>query len=329
MTRTPPDATSPFDAWTLIREEATYSVYEHDTMLYGAQVTLREWVPHDPVQTTVRTRGTLRQELAPPIVIASGWCLSPEPYYHQARALAALGRRVTTFDSPHGVDLDETVLVQYKNIPPAELRRMLVLLDVIEHHNRQSVVDVIAHSEGAFYTALAADIHPEYFRSIIFQAPSGITTAHDTKHSIAHKVFVDVPDLAVSYTRELLGHIVHAARTKDDVREAIQLAFGNSWFNMAHDMKSAWASVWALSDADIRDVIRRLQSEGIRITIMAAEDDVTFPLEELQEKGEDLVLNMIVMADDVHNAVLTESQAPEYAHTVADILRHYDSPQLS
>lgn len=202
----------------------------------------------------------------------------------------------------------------------------MVLLDVIENHNRHSKVDVIAHSEGAFYTALAADLHPEYFRSIIFQAPSGISTAHDEKHTPLHKTVWDTPKLALSYTYELLRHIVRAMREDDDVREKIMLAFGNSWFNMLRHMKSAWMSVWVLSDADIRDALKRMQQAGVCVTIMAAEDDVTFPLEALQEKGEDVVLDMIVMADDVHNAVLTHRDAPEYAAVVSEILRTYDSP---
>lgn len=45
-----------FDAsWKLVRKEPLYTVYEHTAHLYGDSVVLREWIPHDPAQTTITT----------------------------------------------------------------------------------------------------------------------------------------------------------------------------------------------------------------------------------------------------------------------------------
>lgn len=104
-----------------------------------------------------------------PVIIAPGWSEPPEVFEMSRAVMAARGRKSLAFDHPR-VGGEVTPNPDY---PTPELRKALALLDLIEHTGSEKV-DVVAHSEGAIYSAIAASLKPEKFRNIVLVAPGGM-----------------------------------------------------------------------------------------------------------------------------------------------------------
>ncbi len=57
--------------------------------------------------------------------------------------------------------------------PKEEVRKALNILGVLEEKDVEKT-DVIAHSEGAVNTLIAASLYPEKFRNIVLFGPAGL-----------------------------------------------------------------------------------------------------------------------------------------------------------
>ena len=110
-----------------------------------------------------------------PIFLAPGWGCDLDVYKGTLKTLFEQERRVVSLNHPrHGGDLKahstEEMLEKY---PTEELRKALNILSVMEQKGIPQA-DVIAHSEGAINTTIAATLHPEKFRNIVFFGPAGL-----------------------------------------------------------------------------------------------------------------------------------------------------------
>jgi len=108
-----------------------------------------------------------------PVVFSLGYSTTPEIYAENIRVLAESGRRVISVDSPHGLKV-HTVPEELSGIlPEVELPKLSA---VVESLNELGIdkVDVVGHSEGGSYMALAAYLYPKKFRNLVLVDPAGM-----------------------------------------------------------------------------------------------------------------------------------------------------------
>ncbi|MCC7004613.1 alpha/beta fold hydrolase [Candidatus Nomurabacteria bacterium] len=109
-----------------------------------------------------------------PLFLAPAWACTVETYKPVLETLAETDRRVLGINHPRfGGDMSTAPEEAVNNYSFEELRKALNIIDVIKQKDIEKV-DVITHSEGAINTAIAAMLHPEKFRNIVFYAPAGL-----------------------------------------------------------------------------------------------------------------------------------------------------------
>jgi pimeloyl-ACP methyl ester carboxylesterase len=110
-----------------------------------------------------------------PVFFAPAWGCSTEVYKPALEELSKTHRRVVSSNHPRiGGSLENLVPDEIINQYPTEtLRKSLNILGVLEQKG-VGKTDIIAHSEGAINTVIAATLHPEKFRNIVLFAPAGL-----------------------------------------------------------------------------------------------------------------------------------------------------------
>lgn len=132
-------------------------VVRHEVLLENKEkLVVREFIPIKALHKT-------------PVIIASGWSLSDKPYHDLADGLAMIGHRVFTFDAPYGVRC-----VESHTIVPLPILRRIEVLKAIINSQKLGKVNIVAHSEGALYTAHATKELGSHIGDIVLLAPSGI-----------------------------------------------------------------------------------------------------------------------------------------------------------
>ena len=109
-----------------------------------------------------------------PVLLAPGWGLTDKVYQPAIQELVKRGRRVISLNHPRiGGDMSAAPQEALDKYPTEEVRKALNLIDLLDQKGIEKT-DVIAHSEGAINTCIAAVLHPEKFRNIVFYAPAGL-----------------------------------------------------------------------------------------------------------------------------------------------------------
>ena len=112
-----------------------------------------------------------------PVLFASGWGNTIKSYKDSMKIMSEKGRRVLGVEhARQGISensLKNEQTDETKKYPIEELRKAFSILAVINKKNIEKI-DVIAHSEGAINTAIAASIEPEKFSRIVFLNPAGM-----------------------------------------------------------------------------------------------------------------------------------------------------------
>ena len=195
-----------------------------------------------------------------PTVVAPAWGVRPDVYRYNIGTLVDAGRRVISVDAPHGVETEKE-----EDLPMAELRKMAAIMETVEAKGIEKV-DVVAHSEGALYMTIAATLHPERFRNTVLVDPAGIIGEDNIMR--LGKGFGE--DAALEAERR---------KTKTD-RDATDPAEFQRTI-LSSPLKSL-REIFAISGADIREMLRNLKEKGIGISVIHAIDDKGFPMERVQ-----------------------------------------------
>ena len=220
-----------------------------------------------------------------PVLLAHAWGCTNEVYKPAIRTLSESGRRVMSLDHPRiGGDINKRasreVLEKYPN---EEVRKAYDILDLL---NRKGIekTDVVAHSEAAINIAIAATLHPEKFRNIVFYGPAGLIgedtftrllkgfagqskRAESLKATPAAEKTSGFSEIPITETEKKVA----AAAAKEAIKYFAK--------NPVRAVKEAWG----ISKSQIHEMLRYLHEKGIGIVVMAAVDDPVFQMEQMQK----------------------------------------------
>ncbi len=217
-----------------------------------------------------------------PVLYGIGYSAVPGNYGQAIIDLAEKNRRVISIEAPHGVDTQPIT-----EHPMVELRKAAAWLEMMEQNNIEKA-DAVAHSESAIYITIAATMHPEKFRNIILVDPAGIIGKDSA------------PRLMIGFAMDLIKEIIDDVRKSKDVlySEYNPLHLINAEYLPARPQTSilelaqkviaidpldSIKSFFAISNADILDMIKNLREKGVGVYIIHAADDKIFPTEDVQK----------------------------------------------
>jgi pimeloyl-ACP methyl ester carboxylesterase len=239
-----------------------------------------------------------------PVIVAPGWAVNAEVFKDNIQELAKRGRRAISFGNYHGV---ENNLTNMENIPNEEWRKVVALIGTIESQNIDKV-DVMAHSEGAIYTLLAAKMYPEKFRNIILVDPAGFI--QDDSWS---KLLVRFSkDLGKQYLRSILNgqayqpalnKVGHARMENINTPETIKvpklaqtvkhlgpeptlnksIQAGHHFISAARRPLATLKEAFAIGKQDLIDVLGELQRQEVNVSILHAASDSAFPIDQVRQ----------------------------------------------
>jgi len=239
-----------------------------------------------------------------PTVLAPGFSGTPMAHEQNILGLAKAGRRVISVDSPHGLaehGVEKDLAGDHAEVELAKLSAIIQALD--ERGIKQ--VNVVAHSEGAIYMALAASLYPGRFRNMVFVNPGGMIGKDN------------VFRLGKGMAHQLAVQAASEARRTDTDRQAEKLRSPLIPLRViASNLKRAWGSVKVVADSDIVDMLKDLKAQGVGISIIHGADDKVFPMERVQkEVGADAVTGFYSVRGG-HNEIFIR---PEQYTKVADL----------
>lgn len=260
--------------------------------VYGGEIEVYDVVPEE-----------LKTEI--PTIVAPGWSANAEVFKDNMRELARRGRRSISVGNYHGIKNDQEAP---PDIPNAEWRKIVALMGTIESKELDEV-DVIAHSEGAIYTLLAAKMHPEKFRNIVLVDPAGFIEDDSTLKLSARFA----KDVGIQYLRGALGgkgyapalkRVGHARMKQMGSQAKMKLpriaqvikhlgpeptlkqsatAGHHAGRAFTENPVTALKQVFAISSQDMTETLDDLQKLGVNVSILHAASDKAFPIDKVKK----------------------------------------------
>lgn len=242
-----------------------------------------------------------------PALFAPGWSGTPEMYKDTIRILYENNRRVLSLaHARHGGDeksAPESVQTEY---PADELRKALALLKLLGEKNIEKI-DVIAHSEGAINTAIAASLAPEKFRNIVFVNPAGL---------IGPDRF---PKLAGRFALAAIQTLFEVVSYKQETEKTrFRRALKESLRYIAKNPVRALKEAVAISQSEINDMLKDLHSLGIGIAIINGIDDPVFPMNRMQAIVKSAEIDAFLSVKGGHNEIVSDPE--KYAASADELL---------
>lgn len=238
-----------------------------------------------------------------PTVLAPGFSATPTAHEQNILGLAHEGRRVISVNAPHGLAKHaiERRAMEHAGVELAKLSAIVQALD----ERGIAKADVVAHSEGAIYMALAALLYPGRFRNMVLVNPGGMIGKDN------------VIRLASGMFKELHGQMKSEAKRNDADRQkpgdplaAIKI--------LASNLRRSWESVKAITRSDTVKILKQLKRQGIGISIIHGVDDQVFPMERVQkEVGADAITGFYSVRGG-HNEIFIRPK--QYTRAVALVL---------
>jgi pimeloyl-ACP methyl ester carboxylesterase len=206
-----------------------------------------------------------------PVFLAPAWGLNVDVYKRAIETLSGRERRVISLSHPRrGGDLKaKSSDEERKKYPQEELRKAYNILEVMEK-KKISQVDAIAHSEAAINVTIAAMLHPERFRNVVYYAPAGLI-GRDTFTQLINRFSkqergASLADVPITEEEKETGAAAHAswssylrANPVRGIREANEI-----------------------SQSQIHEMIRYLHQKGIGIVVASGIDDPVFPTNKMK-----------------------------------------------
>src|SRR3989344_879390 len=231
-----------------------------------------------------------------PTLWAPAWACTLPVYKPAITELAKLGRRVISLDHPRfGGSFSPTPPEEsLKDYPQTQLRKALNILAVLEKKGIEKT-DVIAHSEGAMNTVIAAAIQPEKFRNIVLYAPAGMVGDDGFGRLLKGFASQGQPRPTMNefdITDEQRAEAAKEGRTiaaykelpVTDEKETSDAANKAApWYALKNPLRALREGL-DMSQTRIDELVRYLhQEKGIGIIIMSAVDDPVFKTEEMRK----------------------------------------------
>lgn len=237
-----------------------------------------------------------------PVMLAPGWGCTLKVYKNDLMKIANRKRRVLSLNHPRrGRNAEELPEETSEEFPRAELEKALNLLKVLEAKGVERT-DVIAHSEGAINTTIAAILHPEKFRNIVFYGPAGLIG----------------PD---TFTRMLKGFAAQGQEAKsrtgieglkdfpvtEEEKQTGKIAALEALKYLAGNPLRGLREAKAISESQIHDMVRYLHEKGIGIYIMTGVDDPVFPTAKMQGIVKGDMVDGFLTVRSGHGMLFTEA----------------------
>lgn len=232
-----------------------------------------------------------------PVLLAPGFASTMEGFKHGMRILAENNRRVISLNHPRtGGVVPESFNEEIDKNPTEELRKAHNLLGLIDEKKIERV-DVVAHSEGAINTCIAAMINPEKFRNIVLYGPAGLIGAD-------------------SLLRLVFGVVTHPKRPETmsgfpvtDLEKEINNAIGKEGliYQISNPLRAA-KEVLAIAQAQIEDTLVYLREKGVHVVVIAAVDDTFFPMEKYQKNIDSSFVDGFLSVRGGHMEIQTQPE---------------------
>ncbi len=251
-----------------------------------------------------------------PVVFGCGWETSPEVYRASILAMAKDGFRVIAAKAPHGMDIrSESVLSgrerDMSEYPKAELRKLAAVLEAM-HAKGIKEADAVGHSESAIFLTMAATMFEDKFRNLTLVNPAGVV-----ENSTVGKVARGFAKNAAFEPAIVKQVILSIKKRQDpdfdpkkvDLTQKNQGDFGLLQYirTTASNPWEAIRSIFALSTADIRGMLRDLKAKGKNISVIHSVDDKGFPMTGVQRSLSTKEVTGFYSLPGSHNAIFTNS----------------------
>ncbi len=245
-----------------------------------------------------------------PVFFAPAWGCATEVYKPALEVLSKTQRRVISLNHPRiGGSMKDIVPDEIaKKYPTEVMRKALNILGVLDQKGIEKT-DVIAHSEGAINTVIAATLHPEKFRNIVLFAPAGLIGedkfirllqgfAGQAKRAetLSEKPLAQVEGQAgYTYWPEIPVTEIEKQVASKAAREAVKYLVKNP-IRGVNEARG-------IAKIQIHDMLRYLHGKGIGIVVMSGVDDPVFPMNNMQQIAKIDMLNGFVSLRGGHGEI--------------------------
>jgi len=195
-----------------------------------------------------------------PVLLAPGWSENYDTYRKTLAVGFKKGRRILTVGYSGG-NGETSTDGEYTE---EELRKAQLLLKTLEQKGIERV-DVIAHSEGAINSLIAALMNPGQFRNIILDKPAGFI-GKDTKAALAGR-----------FIKLLLQEAIARPILLTDPTNSIRAGARTARY-IAENPQRVLKEMDALTSADITEMIKMLSGQGVKFSVISGVDDPLFPV---------------------------------------------------
>jgi hypothetical protein len=266
-----------------------------------------------------------------PIFLAEAFVHGKEAYKHSIEAICKRGRSVIIYDQPReGGELilsDEVraSIKEYLETCPEEVRAALILLESLRQQ-KISRIDVLAHSRGFAYAAIAALIddkkaeiearinftkkRPNIIRGIVAYGPSGLigedsmpaivgrtlmqNFTHPEWPKLSEEIFEEINTDEMKRRRseaEAKGMFVYGEPTEEGkkiAQESGRELLKSQVSLVGGSLTRSYAEARGLTSLQLQNAVKKLRSLGIQISTMRGNKDTVFPTERSQENIREL-----------------------------------------
>lgn len=197
-----------------------------------------------------------------PVLMAPGWSEGFGAFHDSAEELYENGRHVLlvehtrTGGSPEELGFEREVE-----------HKANTLLEVLDDAGVERA-DVIAHSEGALNTIVAAFKRPEKFRNVILAMPAGMIG----KDSVLKLAGRFAPKMARSLTKD----------TFENPQIGTAINIGGAAY-IAKNPAKAMREVSAMAETTIDDVVGVLREQGVHVGVLQSNADTVFPPDRIEQ----------------------------------------------
>lgn len=209
-----------------------------------------------------------------PLLVAGGWSEgfwslkdAAEVIFEGSDSIPA--RRALVVEHPRFGKADDNP-TEYADVVYHKSDTLLSVLEDAKKVKDFEKVNVVAHSEGAINSIVAALQEPELFNNIVLAMPAGMIG----KDSVLK--------LAARFTPKVLRSLTKD--TFDNTSTGIAINAGGSAYIGKNPVK-ATQEVIAMANTTIDEAIESLREKGVKVAILQSNADTVFPAKRIEQQA--------------------------------------------
>lgn len=218
-----------------------------------------------------------------PTIIMPGFSATPEALKDSILRTAEDGRRVISAYAPHGIEVAE----QRSDLPEAEMRKLELLLTLIEAKGLEKV-NVISNSEASIYVTAAAVLYPEKFSNIVYVEPAGLI-GDDSFFQLLRRTHQDIQEEKKHKASQTMVKFPSPSNVGP---KSIMAGIGASI-----------KEIQAIAKADITPGLIAIHEAGVGVSIIHAVDDKIFPMDRVQQMLKAHMIHGLYSVKGTHNSI--------------------------